>query len=138
MIYSRTFHIQSAHFNGRKSYETYWKLVDGNDDLKSQDLIEAFADIHGHNYKIVIEVTGTLDEAGEGWLIDDMLLEQLVKQWDNINLSTHIDFTQFKQRATTENMAMILLHKCYTEFLDHKFLVRVYENADIYAQAQSK
>ncbi len=66
---------------------------------------------HGHNYDLVVKVTGYVDEE-TGYLLDmkvlsDLLQEQIVKKFDHRNLN--LDTTEFKNlNPTAENIAMVI------------------------------
>jgi 6-pyruvoyl-tetrahydropterin synthase len=130
--YRTTFKFSAAHFNSRKTYETYWALVNGqrpNDD----ELKAAFLDSHGHNFKVEIDATGEQDE--EGWIIDDVAMAKMIKPYDGINLSVLPEFVEKKERSTTENLATHIKRKLHDQWPDVHFVVRVWETDDIYAMA---
>lgn len=138
-IYHRTFHLQSSHFNSRKSYETVWEIVDCFDKRKdlhvpTDEILAAFKDIHGHNFKVQVNVVGEkLDN--EGFLVDDVQLARIVMAYDNCNLSMLPGFLLHKRRASTELLADFILNDLRDVFGGAIAMVRVYENDDIYAQA---
>jgi 6-pyruvoyl-tetrahydropterin synthase len=111
MQYVRTYRFSAAHFNSSATYQLVWGWSDcGGDAYCRQDVVMlALADIHGHNFKIEVHVSGSVPK--EGWLIDDVELEKVVMEWANTNLSMHPDFIDRKLRATTENMASLLYQK---------------------------
>lgn len=101
-------------------------------------------DIHGHNFRIDVEIRTHFVEnefnPSKAWLVDDEKLMNIVMAWDNMNVSMHPDFLDKKLRATTENMAIVLLLKLreaqiYTQKVNIR--VRVHETDDIYAEANS-
>ena len=69
------------------------------------------ANYHGHNYDLIISVTGLVDEE-TGYLIDMTYLKNMVKEeiedrFDHKNLN--LDTTEFKNlNPTAENIAMII------------------------------
>ena len=132
MRYVRTFILQSCHFNGSAEYDLYWK----KGEISYFDCLTLMKGTHGHNFKIEVEVTLAHGIASmrpsDGWLIDDVALESVVREWDNTNLSVHKDFSGI--RATTENMALLLHAKLNKAFKDCDFIVRVFERDEIYAE----
>lgn len=135
MQYERTFRLSAAHFNSGRSYQTAWKLASLESvHLTQEDLLRAFLDIHGHNFKIVVMVCTDVLQY-DGWLIDDVALAKHVMRWDGINLSMHPDFFNDKLRATTELMAHKLYQQLNHAFPDKISFVRVFETDDIFAEA---
>ena len=66
---------------------------------------------HGHNYELVVEVTGEVDER-TGFVIDTKMLSQLVQQYvtdvfDHRNLNLDIPALQ-GINPTTENVAIVI------------------------------
>lgn len=141
MLYQRTFRFSASHFNSYKSYQRVWGMRPG-DAIIMDDAFALLADIHGHNFKVVVDIEHDprLLERGKqdpdrDWLIDDVELERVVMEWSNTNLSMHPDFFNQKIRATTERMAEILYAKLNNGRFDADIaLVTVYETDDIYAQ----
>lgn len=134
MQYVRTFILQAAHLNSAKAYEIIWAAASMSH-FASQDLLAAVRDCHGHNFKIEVALEGDM-LIGSPWLVDDVTLTALVMEWDNTNLSVHPDFIENRERATTENMADVLLAKLRTHL--GKELVKrvtVWETDHIYAVA---
>jgi 6-pyruvoyl-tetrahydropterin synthase len=134
MNYYRTFHISASHFNSRKAYETYWALRDSDGVLvlpTKGDLLLAFQEIHGHNFKIEVHAAGQLNR--EGWVVSDLDVEKIVMQWNNKNLSTLPEFTDGRIRATTENMVVMLTEKLKDKFDDISWSVKIHETPDVSA-----
>lgn len=134
MIYRRQFRLQAAHFNSLGSYLDVWATI-GRRETTTLSLLK---DIHGHNFKIIVEIRGMMKHDG-AWLVDDVALEEIVMSWNNCNLSVHDDFLVNRLRATTENMAHVLMDKLAASkpILDANATVRgvrVYETDDIFAQ----
>lgn len=86
---------------------------------------------HGHNYELVIKVTGVPDLA-TGYVMDmkllsDIVQENVVDRFDHKNLNE--DVAEFKQlNPTAENIA-IVIHTILREKIDTKFdlQIRLYE-----------
>ena len=86
---------------------------------------------HGHNYEIVVKITGVPD-AATGYVYDMKLLSDLVKEnvlerFDHRNLN--LDTAEFKElNPTAENIAMVI-YNILREKIDAGFglQVRLYE-----------
>jgi 6-pyruvoyl-tetrahydropterin synthase len=147
MMYHREFMISSCHFNGEDTYKLYRLLLHPESATEEQRQIKimlmlgkVLEGIHGHNFRIVVEIEDNLVPS-EGYMVDDVAIERVVMQWNNTNLSVHKDFTSRQWRATTENMAYVLVRKISRLLLrdyDGSTLgpvvsVYVHETDDIYA-----
>ena len=93
---------------------------------------------HGHNYELVVKVTG-IPDAVTGYVIDMKLLSDLIKEnvlekFDHKNLN--LDTTEFKQlNPTAENIAVViyeLLRPLLSEALDLK--ITLYETERNYVE----
>lgn len=115
MKYQRTFEIHAAHFNRDLPYKHIWGMSN-SDTLSKPTMLGLLCDIHGHNFKIDIELFSTNFIPKIGWLVDDEELARVVNEWHGQNLSVHPDFLDQKIRATTENMAAVLFNKLATRF----------------------
>jgi len=66
---------------------------------------------HGHNYEVVVKVTGTIDEK-TGYVVDTKILSNIIKEhvterFDHKNLN--LDVEEFKTlNPTTENVAVVI------------------------------
>ena len=66
---------------------------------------------HGHNYELVVKVTGTIDEK-TGYVVDTKILSNIIKEhvtdrFDHKNLN--LDVEEFKTlNPTTENVAVVI------------------------------
>ena len=152
MIYHREFMISSCHFNGADIYRAYRELTEPSIQVDELRLIrlqmlafQVLVGTHGHNFKIVVEIEDHFEPQND-YLVDDVLIEALVMQWDNTNLSVHKDFKGL--RATTENVAHLLSRKIMLllwpsvkargdidEFVGPTITVTVHETDQIYARA---
>lgn len=86
---------------------------------------------HGHNYELVIKLTGTPD-AETGYVMDLKILSDLVKQevierFDHKNLNE--DCIEFKSlNPTAENIAIVIYHILRKKIhMDLDLQVRLYE-----------
>ncbi len=86
---------------------------------------------HGHNYELVIKVTGEPD-AGTGYVMDmkllsDLVQEQVIERFDHKNLNE--DTVEFKSvNPSAENIA-IVIYNILRKKIETKFdlQVRLYE-----------
>lgn len=66
---------------------------------------------HGHNYEVVVKVTGTIDPK-TGYVMDmkilsDILTEEVIERFDHRNLN--LDVPEFKNlNPTAENIAIVI------------------------------
>lgn len=133
MRYQRTFELHAAHFNEDAQYRAVHHPRLSDDWLRAE-VLELCRQVHGHNFKIVVAVMDVAFEKSKlPWLIDDVELESIVRQWDRCNLSLHDDFYDTGMRATTEMMAHLLFKKLHARWPLMIEGVRVYETADIFA-----
>lgn len=143
MKYQREFVLQACHFNGAFAYECYRAALSAatvGDCKRAYDhLRNCLPSIHGHNFLVKILTIGSPENMNSGpekwgqasFLIDDEELETLVMEWNNTNLSVHKDFEN--TRATTENMARLLVKKLNKKWPRLLFEVEVWETETIMA-----
>lgn len=150
MIYHREFTISSCHFNGSAVYKAYRDLRTADQDempaelkmIRMQMLIaQVLVGTHGHNFKIAVEIDDHFEPIND-FMVDDAMIESVVMQWDNTNLSVHDDFKGL--RATTENMAYFLSRKIMRmlparhemdDFIGPTVIVTVHETDQIFARS---
>ncbi len=113
--------------------------------------------IHGHSYKMILELEGTLNE--NGMLLDfyeiDKIALPIIKEYDhslivNDKDNKVIDFLKennFRHKilgstSTSENLAQHFCNLFKVEFAKHQNVkivrVRVYETHDAYAEVTTK
>jgi 6-pyruvoyltetrahydropterin/6-carboxytetrahydropterin synthase len=89
------------------------------------------ANYHGHNYELIIQITGTINPE-TGYVIDmkvlsDLAQEVVLKKFDHKNLN--LDVPEFKNlNPSAENIAIVIYHKLRVKIaaeLDLK--IRLYE-----------
>jgi len=109
-----------AHFNAaHRLYRKDWSFERNN---------EVFGlcnnpNYHGHNYELIANVTGEIDEE-TGFVIDVKILKDIIKAevenaFDHKNLN--LDVPEFKDlNPTAENIAVIIYNKIKAK-LDSKF-----------------
>lgn len=93
---------------------------------------------HGHNYELIVKVTGFADEE-TGYLLDmkiisDVLKDEIIEKFDHKNLN--LDTQEFKDlNPTAENIAMViynLVRPVIPENLDLK--ITLYETERNYVE----
>ena len=89
------------------------------------------ANYRGHNYELIIQITGTINPE-TGYVIDmkvlsDLAKEEVVKKFDHKNLN--LDVPEFENlNPSAENIAVVIYHKLRVKIaaeLDLK--IRLYE-----------
>ncbi len=96
------------------------------------------ADYHGHNYKLVVKITGETDP-DTGYVIDAKLLktiieEQVINRYDHRNLFTDVeDFSDLN--PTSENIAAVI-YSNIRKSVNPKFdiQIRLYETDKIWVE----
>lgn len=82
---------------------------------------------HGHNYELLVKVTGTIDERS-GYVIDlkylgDLIKKHVIEPFDHKNLN--LDTEEFKTlNPTAENIAMVI-HKILSKQLDNRYELKI-------------
>ena len=135
LLYKRTFHLSISHFNDQKCYDILWGALDHS--AYDLDWIYMLQNTHGHNLKVEIAISGDVPTAaGQDYVVSDEDLERVIMSYNNTNLSVHVDFTESRIRATTENIARLLLDKV-SQMSDNISAVQVsvHENDDVVATA---
>ena len=85
------------------------------------------ANYHGHNYNIIVKVTGEVDPES-GYLLDlkvlkDIIREEVTYRFDHKNLN--LDVEDFKELIpTAENIALVAWHRI-REKLEPKLLLHI-------------
>ena len=111
---------RKAHFNAaHRLYRPDW------DDAKNASIFGKCSNpnFHGHNYELVVSVSGEID-AETGFLIDLKILKDIIKEkvedyMDHKNLNKEVP--EFKDlNPTAENMAVVI-HRRLRSALDSKF-----------------
>lgn len=102
---------RKAHFNAaHRLYRKDWSM-EQNDAVFGKCNNPNF---HGHNYELIVSVTGEIDQ-GTGYVIDTKILSELIKThievaFDHKNLN--IDVPEFENlNPTAENIAVIIWQK---------------------------
>ena len=86
---------------------------------------------HGHNYELIVKVTGEIDPA-TGYVMDmkvlsDIIAEQVLERFDHRNLNE--DVPEFKElNPTAENIAVVIFRILRPAIDEHLTLhIRLYE-----------
>ncbi len=119
---------RKEHFNAaHRLNNTSW------DPQKNADIFGKcnYANFHGHNYELVVRVTGEPDQES-GFVIDlkklsDIIKETVLERFDHKNLN--LDTIEFKNlNPTAENIAVVIYH-LLREHIDEKLdlQIRLYE-----------
>ncbi len=102
---------RKAHFNAaHRLYRPDWS-DEKNDAVFGKCNNPSF---HGHNYDLIVSVTGEIDE-GTGYVMDMKLLKDLIKEevensFDHKNLN--LDVPEFKNlNPTAENIVVVIWNK---------------------------
>jgi 6-pyruvoyltetrahydropterin/6-carboxytetrahydropterin synthase len=97
-----------------------------------------YANYHGHNYEVIVKVTGEVDEK-TGYVIDlkklsDIIKQNVIDRFDHKNLN--LDTTEFKTLIpTAENIAMVIYDLLRTKIDGHLDLkVILYETERNYVE----
>ncbi len=87
----------------------------------------SYANFHGHNYELIVKVTGEPDPA-TGYVIDlkllsDLVRRQVTERFDHKNLN--LDTKEFKQlNPTAENIAVVIYNLLRPE-LDARYELKI-------------
>ena len=86
-----------------------------------------YPNYHGHNYELIVKVTGEIDPK-TGYVIDlkvlsDILKSDILEKFDHKNLN--LDTEEFKNlNPTAENIAVVI-HRILTEKLDKRYDLKI-------------
>ena len=119
---------RKAHFNAaHRLYRADW------DDDKNMSVFGKCSNknFHGHNYELIVSVTGEID-LETGYVIDMKILKDLIKSeiedaFDHKNLN--IEVPEFKNlNPTAENIIVVIYNKLIEHLkVDHLLEVILYE-----------
>lgn len=117
-----------AHFNAaHRLYRQDWSFEKNNEIFGKCNN----PNFHGHNYELVVSVTGEIDQE-TGFVIDVKILKDLIKSevesaFDHKNLN--IEVPEFKElNPTAENIAVVIWNKLRPHIDEEKELeVILYE-----------
>lgn len=119
---------RKAHFNAaHRLFHKDW------DDDKNAEVFGKCSNpnYHGHNYELIVAVTGEIDET-TGFVMDlkklkDLIYEEIEVPFDHKNLN--VEVPEFKERnPTAENIAIVIWRKLREKLGSHLDLeVTLYE-----------
>lgn len=119
---------RKAHFNAaHRLYHKDW------DDSKNAEVFGKCSNpnYHGHNYELIVAVTGEIDET-TGFVMDlkklkDLIYEEIEVAFDHKNLN--VEVPEFRERnPTAENIAIVIWRKLRQKLGSHLDLeVTLYE-----------
>ena len=118
----------------KESFNAAHRLFNSNwDDAKNEKVFGkcALPNYHGHNYELVVKVTGKPDKK-TGFVMDmkvlgDLVQEKIIDRFDHKNLN--LDTEEFKTlNPTAENIAVVI-YDLLRPHIDKKknILIRLYE-----------
>ncbi|MCM5664241.1 6-pyruvoyl trahydropterin synthase family protein [Galbibacter mesophilus] len=119
---SRKAHFNAAHRLFRKDW----------DDEKNKAVFGKCSNphYHGHNYDLIVSVTGEIDPE-TGFVIDLSILKDLIQQeveeyLDHKNLNIEVE--EFKSlNPTVENIAVVIYNRLKPSLQDFELEVKLYE-----------
>lgn len=119
---------RKAHFNAaHRLFHKDW------DDRKNEEVFGKCSNpnYHGHNYELIVAVTGEIDEE-TGFVMDlkklkDLIYEEIEVPFDHKNLN--VEVAEFKNlNPTAENISMVIWKKLREKLASHLDLeVTLYE-----------
>ncbi|WP_242093002.1 6-pyruvoyl trahydropterin synthase family protein [Aestuariivivens sediminicola] len=117
-----------AHFNAaHRLYRKDWS------DEKNREVFDKCSNphFHGHNYELIVSVTGDIDQE-TGYVIDIKILKEIIKEevedaFDHKNLNLEVD--AFKDlNPTAENIVVVIYNKLKSRLKDDLSLeITLYE-----------
>ena len=119
---------RKAHFNAaHRLHRDEWSISKNKEIFgKCNNL-----NFHGHNYELIVSVTGEIDKA-TGYVIDMKILSDIIKEqvevpFDHKNLN--LDVVDFKNlNPTAENIAVVIWNKIRPKLnLDLNLSITLYE-----------
>ncbi len=120
---SRSAHFNAAHRLHRKD----WSFKKNNEIFGKCNN----PNFHGHNYELVVSVTGEIDKE-TGYVIDMKILKDIIKNevedaFDHKNLN--LEVPEFKDlNPTAENIAVVIYHKMKSKLNPNlKLEIQLYE-----------
>jgi len=130
---------RKAHFNA--AHRLYWS------DWSEEKNLSVFGkcsnkNFHGHNYEVIVGVTGEIDKE-TGYVIDIKILKDLIKTeiedaFDHKNLN--IEVPEFKKlNPTAENIVVVIYNKLFKHMeANHELEVTLYETPRNYVKFSGK
>ena len=120
--------FRKAHFNAaHRLHNPDW------DDEKNKKVFGKCnnPNFHGHNYELVVKVTGEVNPS-TGYVMDmkvlkDLMEEHVLDRFDHKNLN--LDTEEFKDKNPTAENIAIVIYNILRQYLDNKLelTIRLYE-----------
>ena len=120
--------FRKEHFNAaHRLHNPQW------DDMKNEEVFGKCnnPNWHGHNYEIIVKLTGDIDPA-TGYVYDMKVLSELIKEnvlrkFDHKNLN--LDVEEFKELNPTAENIVIVIYNILREKIDSKIdlSIKLYE-----------
>ena len=127
--------FRKEHFNAaHRLFNPDW------DDAKNEKVFGkcALPHYHGHNYELVVKVTGRPDKK-TGYVIDlkelgDLVKKEIHSRFDHKNLN--LDTKEFKDLNPTAENIVVVIYKLLRPHIDKKFdlQIRLYETERNFAE----
>lgn len=130
MIYNRMFRFSASHY-GPWHHKLVWEAkLKGFMDWT--DLVTLMSKLHGHNFRV--GVSFQYDESEAVFGVWDELIEGVVMEWANCNISMHPDLFREEWVSSTEITASTLAKKLLDRFPNHVnyVIVTLWETNDIH------
>lgn len=130
---------RKSHFNAAHRLH-----VAGWDDIKNKEVFGPCnnPNYHGHNYELIVTVTGELNEQ-TGMLIDtkdlkEMMQVEIEERFDHKNLN--LDTVEFKNvNPTAENIAVVIWRLLNAKLGNHlKLSIKLYETERNFVEYSGK
>lgn len=93
---------------------------------------------HGHNYEVIVKVTGDIDPR-TGYVMDmkvlsDLIKENILDRFDHKNLN--LDTAEFKDLNPTAENIVVVIHDILRPLIDTKFdlKIKLYETERNYVE----
>jgi len=119
---------RKAHFNAaHRLYRKDW------DDTRNKEIFGKCSNpnFHGHNYELIVAVTGEIDQE-TGFVMDmkvlkDLIYSEIETEFDHKNLN--VEVPEFKEmNPTAENIAVVIWNKLHSKLpKDLDLSVTLYE-----------
>jgi len=130
---------RKAHFNAaHRLYRKDWSFE------KNKEIFGLCnnPNYHGHNYELIVSVTGEIDQE-TGYVIDMKVLKDIIKEeveeaFDHKNLN--LDVLEFKDlNPTAENIVVVIYNKLKPKLVNHLELeITLYETPRNYVTYSGK
>lgn len=116
--------FRKAHFNAAHRLHVEQWSEQKNDEVFGKCNNPHF---HGHNYELVVKVTGPVDPV-TGFVVDlkklnDIIQQQIIHRFDHKNLN--LDTIEFKSLIPTAENIAIVIHRLLRPFIDSALAIQI-------------